>query len=394
MGVKKLSLNDVQVKSKCVLIRVDFNVPLEGAKVTDDLRIRAALPAIHHVLDGGGRLILMSHLGRPKNREPEFRMDPVAERLSSLIDRPVRKVDGCVEPEVAKAAKELKDGEVMLLENLRFYPGEKKADEEFAKALASLGDVFVGDAFGTAHREHASVAVVPRFLKPAAAGPLIAAEIDAFARVLDAPERPFIAVLGGAKVSDKIPVIQNLLPKVDTILIGGGMAYTFLKARGGTVGTSKLEPDLGGTASDILCEGSECCADIVLPVDHRAASEFSADAECREFKGNIDEGWMGLDIGPETEKIFADRIASAGTVAWNGPMGVFEFEPFSSGTRAVAGAMAESGAFTVVGGGDTAAAVGAFGLADRMGHVSTGGGASLALLGGKPLPGIDALDDA
>jgi len=394
MGGKKRALSQVDVKGKRVLMRVDFNVPLDGGKVSDDLRIRAAIPTVQQVLDKGGSVILMSHLGRPKEREPELRMDPVAERLSSLLGRPVRKVDGCVEPEVAEKARGLRPGDVMLLENLRFYEGEKKADEAFARALAGLGDLYVGDAFGTAHRADASVALVPRFLKPAVAGPLIAAELDAFSRVLGDSEKPLVAVLGGAKVSDKIPVIEHLLSKVDLMLIGGGMAYTFLEARGVSIGKSKLEPDLLGTAGEILCQSTDGCVEILLPTDHRVASAFEAGAEARVCSGDIEEGWMGLDIGPETEVTFARQIAMAGTVVWNGPMGVFEFDNFASGSRAVAEAMVESGGFTVVGGGDTAAAVSAFGLDKKMSHVSTGGGASLALMGGQPMPGIEALDDA
>ncbi|MHC5035726.1 MAG: phosphoglycerate kinase [Planctomycetota bacterium] len=394
MNGRKKSLEDVQVQGRRVLMRVDFNVPLEGERITDDLRIRATLPAVQHILGEGGRLILMSHLGRPKNREPEFRMNPVAERLAELLGRPVKKADGCIEPEVTAQAESLANGEALLLENLRFYPGEKKADETFARGLANLGEIFVGDAFGTAHRNHASVAQVPGLLKPAVAGPLLMREIEAFSRVLTTAEKPVVAVLGGAKVSDKIPVIENLLPKVDGILVGGGMAYTFLLARGVPVGKSKLEPELLDTARDILEQGQKRGVEILLPVDHRVADAFKADASIREVEGAIDDPWMGLDIGPRTEGIFSDRIGKAGTVVWNGPMGVFEFEAFASGSRAVAKTMAEAPAFTVVGGGDTAACVGAFGLAAKMNHVSTGGGASLSILAGQPMPGIEALDDA
>jgi phosphoglycerate kinase len=394
MGWKKKGIGDVALKGRRVLMRVDFNVPLDGDRITDDLRIRAALPAARAVVDAGGRLIVMSHLGRPKGVDPALRMNPVADRLASLLERPVKKVDGCVEDEVVKAAEALGDGEVMCLENLRFYPEEKKADEGFAKRLASLGEVFVGDAFGTAHRKDASVALVPRFLKPAVAGPLLQKEIEAFTRMLEAPKAPFVAVLGGAKVSDKIPVVENLLPRVDLMLIGGGMAYTFLKGRGTAVGKSKLEEDVFDKACGILCECSETCVDIVLPTDHRASKAFEETAEATVFRGNLEADWMGLDIGPETEKAFARHIADAGTVVWNGPMGVFEFENFASGSRAVAEAMAETDGFTVVGGGDTAAAVSKFGLAGKMDHVSTGGGASLAFLAGRPMPGIEALDDA
>jgi phosphoglycerate kinase len=394
MGRKKKGIDDVAVKGLRVLMRVDFNVPLDGGNITDDLRIRAALPAARAVLDAGGRLILMSHLGRPKGKDPALRMNPVAERLSALLETPVKKVDGCVEDDVAEAARALGDGEVMLLENLRFYPEEKKADETFAKRLASLGEVFVGDAFGTVHRNHASVAQVPRFLKPAVAGPLLQKEIAAFSQMLESPKAPFVAVLGGAKVSDKIPVVENLLSRVDLMLVGGGMAYTLLKARGAAIGKSKFEKDVFDKACSILCECSETCVDILLPSDHRAATAFEETAEATVLQGDLQDDWMGLDIGPETEKTFAKHLAEAGTVVWNGPMGVFEFENFASGSRAVAEAMAQSTAFTVVGGGDTAAAVNRFGLADKMSHVSTGGGASLALLAGQTMPGINPLDDA
>ncbi|MHC4779696.1 MAG: phosphoglycerate kinase [Planctomycetota bacterium] len=393
MGWKKKALEKVPVKGKRVLMRVDFNVPLEGGEIADDLRIRAALPGVNHVLQSGGRLILMSHLGRPKGRDEGLKMNPVAERLSELTGKPVKKVDGCVEDDVAAAAMSLADGEVLCLENLRFYPEEKKADETFARKLASLGDVFVGDAFGTVHRNHASVAQVPRFLKPAAAGPLLEKEIEAFSKMLESPRGPFVAVLGGAKVVDKIPVIENLLPRIDLLIVGGGMAYTFLKGRGVAIGKSKLDEEVLETACNILCECSESCVDILLPVDHRAATAFEDTAEPRIFEGGIDPDWMGLDIGPKSEKLFAEKVAEAGTVVWNGPMGVFEFQNFSSGSRAVASAMALSDVFSVVGGGDTAAAVNEFGLADKMSHVSTGGGASLALLSGAEMPGIEALDD-
>ncbi len=392
MNGGKTTLDDVSVKGRRVLMRVDFNVPLADGTITDDLRIRAALPAIRRVLDGGGRLVLMSHLGRPSGRDPRFRMDVVAERLSALLDRPVHKADGCVEPEVRRKAEGLAEGEVLLLQNLRFYPEEKKADETFARNLAALGDMFVGDAFGTAHRGDASVAVVPRFLKPAVAGPLVAREIDVFTHVLETPKKPFVAILGGAKVSDKIPVIENLTTRVDVLLVGGGMAYTFLKGRGVGVGNSKVEDDLVEKAADYICEGQECCFELALPVDHRASRSFE-NAEPRLFGEAIEAGWMGLDIGPETEKIFAQAVFTAGTVVWNGPLGVFEFENFASGTRTLAKTLAESEAYSVVGGGDTAAAVQSFGLADKMDHVSTGGGASLAFLAGEPMPGIEALDD-
>jgi phosphoglycerate kinase len=391
--MKKKTLNDVAVKGKRVLVRVDYNVPMEKGKITDDLRIRATLPAVSKILADGGRLILMSHLGRPKKHEAEFSMGPAADRLAELLKKPVKKAPGCVEPETIEMAKALKDGEVLVLENLRYYKEEQASDEAFAKKLASMGEIFVGEAFGTAHRPDASVAIVPKFLRPAVAGPLMAAEIEAFEKVLENPAKPFVAVLGGAKVSDKIPVIENLLKRVNALVIGGGMAYTFLKAQGAEIGASKLEADLVAKAKEILDRAKASKIDVKLPVDHRVGAEFKETAQPKVVKGAIEKGAMGLDIGPETEKAFAAVLAKAGTVVWNGPMGVFEWEAFASGSKAVAQAMASSKAFTVVGGGDTAAAVEKFGLASKMKHVSTGGGASLSLLGGEPMPGIEILDN-
>jgi phosphoglycerate kinase len=393
MDLDRLTVEELDVSGKRVLMRVDFNVPLDAERrVTDDRRIRAALPSIRHVLDGGGRLVLMSHLGRPKGeRKPEFDLAPVAPVLAERLGRPVLKLDDCVGPEVEAAVAALGDGEVVLLENLRFHAGETKNDPELAAGLARLGDVYVNDAFGTAHRAHASTAGVPAlFPDRSAMGFLIRKECEFLGRALESPDRPFVAVLGGAKVADKIPVVRNLLSKVDGILIGGGMAYTFLKAKGVGIGSSKLEEDSIGTATEILDEAAAAGVEIELPRDHVVA--VSIDTAATETTGpGVPDGRMGLDIGPETSAAFAERVRSARTVVFNGPMGVFEKEPFAAGTRAVAEALAACEGTTVVGGGDSAAALEAFGLADRVSHVSTGGGASLEFLEGKELPGIAAL---
>ncbi len=385
------TIADLDLEGRRVLVREDFNVPLdEQGRVASDHRIRASVPGIREVLRrGASAVVLMSHLGRPKGPDPKLRLDPVGERLAELLDRDVTLLHGADEPEVADRARGLGSGAVALLENLRFYPGEQKGDEAFAARLASLGDRYVNDAFGAAHRADASVALLPRLL-PSAAGPLLSREIEVLEGLLDAPARPFVAILGGAKVADKIPVIQNLLPRVNAILIGGGMAYTFLKARGEAVGGSRVEEALVDTARAILSEAGKRGIAIELPGDHRVADAFRSDAECRVTR-SVPEGWMGLDIGPETAERFAARIAEARTVAWNGPVGVFEFLRFGEGTKVVAEAMARHTGLTVVGGGDTAAAVESLGLAERMGHVSTGGGASLELLAGEKLPGVEPL---
>jgi len=390
--MNKKTIEDVKVDGKRVLVRVDFNVPLAEGEVTDDTRIRAALPTIRYLLDRGARVILCSHLGRPKGKVVEgLRMDPVASRLSELLDRPVRKVDDCVGPEVEAAADEMEPGDVLLLENLRFHAGEKANDPDFARQLAGLADLFVNDAFGTAHRAHASMAGVPAYL-PAVAGFLMGKELAYLGAALDIPRRPFIAILGGAKISDKIGVIDNLLDRVDAILIGGGMANTFLKAKGYEVGQSLVEDESLETATRLLATAGD---KLVLPVDVVVADRFDAEAEYRTVPVDaVPPDWRILDIGPQTVSLFEARLANARTIVWNGPMGVFEFPAFAVGTEAIAEILGELDATTVIGGGDSAAAIRRAGVTDKVTHVSTGGGASLEFLEGKDLPGVVALDDA
>jgi phosphoglycerate kinase len=394
----KLTVNDVDCAGKRVFLRVDFNVPLdEERRVTDDRRIRAALPTIQHVLDAGGIPILASHLGRPKGSVvEELRLAPVAQRLEQLIDRPVKALTSVVGPDVSAAVEAAQPGDVILLENLRFEPGEKKNDDELARALAALCDVYVDDAFGAAHRAHASIAGIPRHVEQAAAGFLMASELSHLGGALNQAEAPFVLVFGGAKVSDKVPVLRHLLERVDTALIGGGMAYTFLAAQGVDVGSSRLEPDLVSTAGEILNEAAERGVEVLLPGDHIVAARLDPGVETHVATPGVPLGQMGLDIGPETAGLYAREIAAARTVLWNGPMGVFEIPPFDSGTRVIAQAIADAtsrGAVSVVGGGDTAAAAQLAGVAERMTHVSTGGGASLEFLEGKELPGIAALSE-
>ena len=385
-------LTDLDVKGKRVLVRVDFNVPLDEARhITDDTRIRAALPTIEHLLNEGAAVILMSHLGRPKGVDDALRLDPVATRLSELLGRPVKKVDDCVGPEVEAAARELGPGEVLLLENLRFYKEETANDPEFARRLASIADVYVNDAFGAAHRAHASTAGVADYL-PAAAGLMLARELDVLGGALEHTARPFLAILAGAKVSDKIGVITNLLTKVDALLIGGGMAYTFLKAKGYEVGKSLLDAERIELAKELMAEAETRGVRLLLHVAVVIADDCSEDASTREVDvDSIPADWEALDIGPKTCQLFAEEVAKAKTIVWNGPMGVFEMAPFAHGTRAVAEALAASKGTTIIGGGDSAAAVQQFGLAERMTHISTGGGASLEFLEGKVLPGVAAL---
>lgn len=387
------AVDQLPVEGKRVLVRVDFNVPMtDDGVITDDTRIRAALPTIQHLLDRGASVILMSHLGRPKGQVVEkLRLDPVARRLGELLGRQVKKVNDCVGPEAEEAARSLRPGEVLLLENLRFHPEEEKNDPEFARKLASLADAYVNDAFGAAHRAHASTEAVARLL-PAAAGFLMLKEIQIMGGALENPERPFLAILGGAKVSDKIGVIENLLGKVDVLAIGGGMGYTFLKAKGYEVGQSLLDEARIDLARRLMQEAEEKKVRLILPVDVVVAAEISADAETQVVPADqIPADKQGLDIGPETAKLLAAEIRKARTIIWNGPLGVFEVEPFARGTRAVAMAMAQADAVTIVGGGDTAAAAEQMGVAHRMTHVSTGGGASLEFLEGKTLPGVAAL---
>jgi phosphoglycerate kinase len=393
MATKK-TVRDVDVAGRRVLVRVDFNVPMDDGVVTDDRRIREALPTIRYLLEHGARVILASHLGRPGGApDPRFRLAPVGERLSALLGQPVPVLPDCVGPAVAAAVAALQPGQAVLLENLRFHPGEEANDPAFAAQLAALADLYVNDAFGTAHRAHASTVGVAALL-PAVAGFLVEKELRHLGQALEQPVRPFVAILGGKKVSDKIAVIRHLLTRADSLLIGGGMAYTFLRARGYEIGASLCEPDRLALAADLLAEAERRGVAVVLPVDVVVAESVRADAPTRVVPASaIPPGWAGVDIGPETAAHFAGVIAQAGTVLWNGPMGVFEIPAFAAGTRAVAEAMARGTAVTIVGGGDTAAAVDALGLADRMTHVSTGGGASLEFLEGRELPGIAVLQD-
>jgi len=392
--LKKKTIEDIDVRGKRVLVRVDYNVPMEDGRITDDTRIAASLPTLRYLRERAARVILMSHLGRPKGQpNPAYSLAPVARRLSELLGSPVRMADDCIGEAVEAAVRELGPGEFLMLENVRFYPGEEKNDPEFAKALAKLGEVYVNDAFGAAHRAHASTEGVARYL-PAVAGFLLARELEVLGKALDSPERPFVAILGGAKVGDKIGVIENLLEKVDTLIIGGGMAYTFLKAQGLEIGRSLLDADRIEFAKGLLERAKAKGVRLILPEDVVVADAFSPDANRQVVPvTGIPADWEGMDIGPKTRDAIARAVQGAKTVLWNGPMGVFEMAPFAEGTRAVARAVAESGAFSIIGGGDSAAAVQQAGLAEKMSHVSTGGGASLEFLEGKELPGVAALLD-
>ncbi len=396
MNYSKKNVTDVDVKGKKVLLRCDFNVPQDKQTraITDDKRIRAALPTIEYLLDHGAAVIACSHLGKPKGTvRPELTLAPVAGRLSELLNKPVIFAADVVGPDAKAKAAALRPGEIMLLENLRFDPREEKNDPAFAGELASMAELYVSDAFGTVHRAHASTAGVAAYL-PAVSGFLIGRELEVMGKALADPERPFVAILGGAKVSDKIGVIDNLLDKADVIIIGGGMAYTFIKAMGYGVGASLLEEDKVAYAAEMMKKASARGVMLVLPVDTVAADRLAADAQAKTVDvKEIPDGWMGLDIGPESVRLFAAAIRSAGTIVWNGPMGVFEFDRFAEGTRAVAKAVAESGAVSIVGGGDSAAALEQLGYADRITHISTGGGASLEFLEGKELPGVACLLD-
>ena len=393
-ALNKMSVKDIDLKGKRALVRCDFNVPLKDGVITNDKRIVAALPTIKYLSDEGARVILCSHLGRPKGEWlPEASLAPVAARLSELLGKPVRMSRDVIGEDAKNISETLKDGEIALLENVLYYKEETKNDPEFAKELASLADVFVNDAFGTAHRAHASTAGVADYL-PAVCGFLIQKEIEVMGGALENPARPFVAVLGGAKVSDKIGVITNLLEKVDTLIVGGAMAYTFLKAQGHSVGASLCEDDKLDLAKEILEKAGEKGVRFLLPVDHVGAEKFDESAEAVAVPGaDIPEGLMGMDIGPETVKLYSEALSGAGTVVWNGPMGVFEFKQFAEGTLAVAKAIADSNAVSIIGGGDSVAAVTKLGFADKMTHISTGGGASLEFLEGKELPGIAVLND-
>ena len=398
--MNKLTIDDVQLEGKKILMRADFNVPLdENQNITDDRRITAALPTIERILEKGGKLILMSHLGRPKGKVvPEMSLAPVAKRLGELLNREVKFAKDCIGAEVEKEVNELKEGDVLLLENLRFHKEETDNDSEFAKQLASLGDIYVNDAFGTAHRAHASTVGVTRFIDTCVAGYLMQKELDYLGNAIANPTRPFTAILGGAKISGKIDVIENLFKKVDTLIIGGGMAFTFLNAMDYNIGKSLLEEEKIPLAKQILKKAESSNVQFLLPIDVAVAEEFSNDSPKEIVDVDlIPEDKIGMDIGPKTIRIFKEEILRSKTVVWNGPMGVFEFDNFAEGTNAVAQALAEAtleGAVTIIGGGDSAAAIKKAGLEDRVSHVSTGGGASLEFLEGKILPGVAALNDA
>ena len=413
--MNKKTLNDVELAGKRVIMRVDFNVPIKEGVISDDTRIQKALPSIRYILDHGASLVLMSHLGRPKEKgyEADFSLKPVAEHLAKLLGKPVAFAPDCLAADDQVAA--LKPGEVLLLENTRFYKQEqakvkkaegmtddevkaKKAElkekqKEMARKLAGYGDIFVNDAFGTAHRAHASTAVICKYIPVSVAGFLMEKEIQYLGNAVENPVRPFVAILGGAKVSDKLAVVNNLLDKVDTLIIGGGMAYTFLKAQGHDVGASLCELDQLDYAREMLAKAAANGKKLLLPVDNVAADKFAADAATQIVGNDIPDGWMALDIGPKTVELYSDAIRQAKTVVWNGPMGCFEMAPFAAGTFGVCKAVADSGATSVIGGGDSVSAVNRSGLADKMTHISTGGGASLEYLEGKELPGVAALND-
>ena len=395
-----MNLTDLDLQGQRALIRVDFNVPLnEAREVTDDTRIRAALPTIQYVLEQGGSAVLMSHLGRPKGRDEEFSLKHILPRLEALLGKPVKFAPDCVEDSALDVTQSLQPGEVALLENLRFHPEEKGGDEFFAGQLAENGDVYINDAFGTAHRAHASTAVIAKFFpEDKAFGTLLAGEIDALDKVLANPEKPLTAIIGGAKVSSKLGIIEHLIGRVDRLIVGGGMAYTFVQAQGGSIGTSLVEPEMHAQALAILEKAQSSGTELLLPTDTLCADAFAPDANTQVVPTNaIPADWMGLDIGPETTARFVDAVLTSKTVLWNGPMGVFEMPAFAHGTNAVAAALAkataESGAFTLIGGGDSVAAINQAGLADQVSYVSTGGGAMLECLEGKVLPGIAAIRD-
>ena len=391
----KKTVEDVPVADRRVLVRVDFNVPMDrDGRITDDQRIRASLPTLRYLVERGARVVVMSHLGRPEGRrDPAYSLQPVARRLQELLGVSVRMLPDCVGPDVEQAVQELGPGQVAMLENVRFHPGEEANDPEFARRLARLGELFVNDAFGAAHRAHASTAGVARYL-PAVAGFLLHREVSVMGRALEQPQRPFVAILGGAKVRDKIGVIRHLLGRVDALLVGGGMAFTFVRARGGSVGKSLVDETHLELARELLEQARARGVPFLLPEDVVAARELSPDSPTQVVAADaIPEGWMGVDIGPATRRRFAEEVGRARTVIWNGPLGVFEIPAFAEGSREVARALAESAATTIIGGGDTAAAVQQFGLAERMTHVSTGGGASLEFLEGRELPGVAVLQD-
>lgn len=392
--MNKKSVRDIDVKGKRVFVRVDFNVPLQNGEITDDTRIRETLPTIRYLIDNGAKVILASHLGRPKGQVvEELRLTPAAQRLSELLGKPVAKADEAIGEKVQAMASELKEGDVLLLENVRFYPGEEKNDPELAKAFASLADLYVNDAFGAAHRAHASTEGIAHHL-PAVSGLLMEKELEVLGKALNNPDRPFTAIIGGAKVKDKIDVIDNLLNLADNLIIGGGLSYTFIKAQGHEIGKSLVDNEKLDLALDFIKKAKEKGVNFLLPVDIVVTDDFSENANTKVVGiDQIPADWEGIDIGPKTREIYADVIKKSKLVVWNGPMGVFEIEPFSKGTLAVGEACAETEAYTIIGGGDSAAAAEKFNLADRMDHISTGGGASLEFMEGKALPGVVALND-
>lgn len=391
----KKTVRDVDVKGKRVFVRVDFNVPMQDGKITDDTRIRAALPTIQYLSEQGAKVILASHLGRPKGQVvEELRLTAAGERLSELIGKPVRKTDEAFGETVKAEIAEMEDGDILLLENVRFYPGETKNDPELAKSFADLADIYVNDAFGAAHRAHASTAGIAEHL-PAVSGFLMEKELEVLGSAMENPKRPFTAIIGGAKVKDKIGVIENLLEKADNLIIGGGLAYTFVKAQGYEIGKSLLEEDKIELAKEFMAKAKEKGVNFYMPVDAVVAKEFAEDAESKivDIK-EIPSDWEALDIGPKTRELYADIVKNSALVIWNGPMGVFEFDKFAEGTKAVAQALADAeNTYTIIGGGDSAAAAEKFNLADKMDHISTGGGASLEFIEGKVLPGVAALND-
>jgi 3-phosphoglycerate kinase len=393
--MNKKSIKDIDVTGKRVLMRVDFNVPLDKEQdVTDDNRIRAALPTITYILEKGARLILMSHLGRPNGEQrPEYSLRPVAGALSKLLGRPVKMLDDCIGDEARKAVSAMSGGDIVMLENLRFHKEETANDKDFSKELASLGDVFVNDAFGTCHRAHASTEGVTHYLE-SVSGLLVEKEIEYFQKVLTGPDTPFVFLLGGAKVADKIPVIENMMDKAGVIIIGGAMAYTFMKVKDIDTGSSRVEQEMMDTARVIIEKAGKKGVEIILPIDHVVTDNIETGSNIRITDGEqIEKGFMGVDIGPKTINLFIEELKTAKTIVWNGPVGIFENDSFANGTKALAAAIALSGAVSVIGGGDTAAAVAKFGVADKISHISTGGGASLEYLEGKALPGITALAD-
>jgi len=394
LNMNKKSIKDVEVKGKKVFCRVDFNVPMQNGEITDDTRIQAALPTIEYLTSQGAKVILASHLGRPKGQVvEELRLDPVAKRLSDLTGKEIVKTDAVFGPEVDEAIAGLSEGDILLIENVRFEAGEEKNDEQLAQAFADMADLYVNDAFGAAHRAHASTAGVAEKL-PSVAGFLMEKEIDVLGKALENPERPFTAIIGGAKVKDKIGVIENLLEKVDNLIVGGGLAYTFIKAQGHEIGKSLLEEDKIELAKEFMAKAKEKGVNFVLPVDAVVADDFSETANTKAVPiDQIPSDWEALDIGPATREKYSKIVKESKLIIWNGPMGVFEMDAFANGTKAVAEALAETDGYTVIGGGDSAAAVEKFGLAEKMDHVSTGGGASLEFMEGKVLPGVAALDD-